>query len=86
MSVSGLQDAASVLDAQADGRTPDRDQLIAGVFALDTLCRDGNVDRDLLDAAAGLRMLAESGELELDESGRDRAARLADAVRKVASR
>lgn len=84
MTASGLLDAASVLEAQAEGRTPDRAQLLAGALALDTLCREEVVDRDVLDAAAGLQMLATGGAPDLDENGRARAAHLAAAVRKAA--
>jgi hypothetical protein len=81
---SGLLDAALVLEAQAEGRTLDRARLPAGALALDSLCRERDVDRDILDAAAGLQMLAMGGALELDETGRARPARLAEAVRKAA--
>jgi len=85
MSASGLLDAAAVLEAQAAGRTPDRAQLLAGALALDTLCREEVVDRDLLNAAAALQMLAEGRALDFDAAGRARAAHLAEVVRKVAT-
>lgn len=84
MIVSGLSFAASVLEAQAEGRAPDRTHLIVGALALDALMRNGGANRDIFDAAADLKMLAEGGALDLDESGRARAAQLAKAVRKVA--
>lgn len=77
-------DAASVLEAQAAGRTPDRAQLLAGALALDTLCHNEVVDRDILDAAVGLQMLATGSAPGLDAAGRARAAHLAEAVRKAA--
>jgi len=82
---NGLLDAASVLEARAAGRLPDRAQLLAGALALDTLCRAEVVDRDLLDAAADLQMLVNGRGPDLDAAGRARAAHLAEAVRKVAS-
>ncbi len=85
MTVNGLLDAVSVLEAQSAGRAPDRARVLAGALALDSLCHEGAADRDILDAAAGLKLLATGRELELDESGRARAARLAEAVREVAN-
>ncbi len=55
-----------------------------GALALDTLVNRGGVDRDILDAAAGLKRVAEGGTLDLDESGRRRAKYLADHVRAIA--
>lgn len=81
MTVGGLLDAAAVLDAQAEGRTPDRAGVVAGALALDSLCLKRDIDRDIRDAAVGLRILAEGGALDLDESGRARAARLAKLIR-----
>ena len=80
-----LVDAASVLDDLAAGRTPDRATVIAGALALDTLVQRGSADRELLDAAAGLQMLATGGDLSLDATGRERAATLAVAVRRAAA-
>ena len=57
----------------------------AGALALDTLCRKVVVDRDILEAAAGLQMLAEGHAPDLDAAGRARAADLAAAVRKAAA-
>jgi len=56
----------------------------AGALALDTLCREEVVDRDILETAADVRMLAEGRALDLDAVGRGRAAHLAAAVRKAA--
>lgn len=84
MSTTGLWDAAAVLEDQAAGRTPDRARVLAGALALDSLCQAGSADRDILDAAAGLRMLAEARTFDLDAEGRARAGRLAEAVRKAA--
>lgn len=84
MTAIGLLDAASVLEDQASGRAPDRTRVLSGALALDTLCRNGSADRDVLDAAAGLQQLATGRGLELDEIGRARAARLAQMIRRVA--
>lgn len=62
---------------------PDRARLLTGALALDTLRHAGTADRDLLDAGAGLQTLATGGALELDMQGRDRAALLAAAVRRL---
>ena len=80
-----LLDAALALDDLAAGRTPDRATLLAGALALDTLTRSGHVDRDILDAAAGLATVATGGELGLGAPGRERAAALAEAVRNAAA-
>ena len=79
-----LIDAAYALDEQAAGRPPDRRRLLLGALALDTLVSRGGADRDIMDAAAGLRRLVEGGTLELAESGRQRARHLADHVRAIA--
>jgi hypothetical protein len=63
-----LADAAYALDEQTAGRTPDHHRLLAGAIALDTLTREGDADRDILDAAAGLKLVAEGGALVLDSS------------------
>lgn len=78
-----LLDAALELDDLAAGRTPDRARLLTGALALDTLRHASTADRDLLDAGAGLQTLATGGVLELDMQGRDRAAQLAAAVRRL---
>lgn len=78
----GLNDAATVLDAQAAGVTPDRQQILAGALALSTLCLRGTADRDPLDAAAGLDALATGRPLDLSAAGRARAATLAARVRR----
>ena len=80
-----LLDAAVALDDLAAGRAPDRARLLAGVLALDTLRRAGGADRDMLDAAAALEAIATGGALDLNETGRFRAAALAAAVRALAS-
>jgi len=54
-------------------------------LALDTLRRAGGADRNMLDAAAALEALATGGAVDLDETGRARAAALAAAVRALAS-
>ena len=79
-----LIDAAYALDEQAAGRMPDHRRLLLGALALDTLMNRGCADRDIRDAAAGLKYLAEGGTLDLDESGRQRAGYLANRVRAVA--
>jgi hypothetical protein len=80
-----LLDAAVALDDLAAGRAPDRARLLAGVLALDTLRRAGGADRDMLDAAAALEAIATGGALDLNETDRARAGRLAAAVRALAS-
>ena len=69
---NGLLDAAKVLDAMAAGEMPDRTSAIVGALALDTLTKRAAVDRDILDAAAGLNAIATGGELDLDDVGRSR--------------
>jgi hypothetical protein len=81
----GLMDAVAVLDDLAAGRGPHRARLLAGALALDTLVSSGIAERDMLDAAAGLKAMATAGSLDLTEKGRARAAVLADAVRVVAT-
>ena len=56
-----------------------------GALALDTLRRAGGADRNMLDAAAALEAVATGSALDLDETGRARAAALAAAVRALAS-
>jgi hypothetical protein len=82
VSNEGLEDAARVLDSLAAGEIPDRTAAIVGALALDALpwTLPG---RDLLDAAAGLAIIATGGVLELDEAGRFRARHLAKAVRAI---
>jgi len=75
-----VADAVYALDEIAAGRTPERSRLLAGALALDTISLRGDASRDVLDAAAGLELLATGRELELDEAGRKRAAHLAKAV------
>jgi hypothetical protein len=84
MSLAGLEDAAFALDALA-GMVPARARVSAGALAMDTLilfCPWAS--RDLLDAAAGLRVIATGGTLDLDGAGRRRARHLAEAVRECA--
>ena len=78
----GLLNAARVLEDQAAGRVPDRARLLSGALALDALQWSGEADRDILDAAAGLKRLATGGALDLNDAGRARAAALAAAVRR----
>ena len=78
-----LLDAALALDELAAGGAPGHSHLIAGALALDTLMLRGIADRDLADAALGLKALATGGRLELDDVGRARAAALAAAVRRL---
>lgn len=73
-------DAAYALAEIAAGRTPERSRLLAAALALDTIKRRGGASQDVLDAAAGLELLATGRELELDEAGRKRAAHLAAVV------
>jgi hypothetical protein len=78
-----LHQAASVLDELAAGIRPDRARLIAAALALDTLVKTTTPSRDLLDAAAGLQILATGGTLDLDETGRLRARQFAETVRQL---
>jgi hypothetical protein len=77
------QDAADVLEAIAAGHTPNRAALLAGALKLDALTMEGSGDRDLLDAAAALKLLATGGTLELDDAGRARAAWIAAHLRQL---
>ena len=70
--------AARVLDELAAGIQPDRARLIAAALALDTLIKTTTPSRDLLDAAAGLQILATGGTLDLDDAGRSRARKFAE--------
>jgi hypothetical protein len=81
-----LLDAAYCLDELAGGRVPGRPQLLSGALALDTLCRNGAAERELLDAAAGLNALATGGTPDLAPAGQARAALLAAAVRREMTR
>jgi hypothetical protein len=78
-----LEDAVFCLDSLARGEVPDHGRLVIGALALDTFCTWSGTDRDLLDAAAGLRVLATGGELDLDGVGRCRARQLTAVVRAV---
>lgn len=75
-----LQIAVAVLRDQAAGRPfTNQSQLIAAALALDTATLElGN--QDLMDAAAGLRMLASGGILDLTQQGCNRAEYLANVV------
>jgi hypothetical protein len=75
--------AAAVLDELAAGNQPDRARLIAAALALDTLIKTTTPSRDLLDAAAGLQILATGGTLDLEDAGRSRARKFADTVRQI---
>jgi hypothetical protein len=79
--LDSLESAAAVLDALAAGRVPDRAAVLAGALALNTWCSRRAPDRDLKDAAAGLETLATGGALDLDATGRQRAANLAAILR-----
>jgi hypothetical protein len=75
-----LQDAVDVLCDLANARpVENRSRLIAGALALSTATYSCD-DRDLADAAIGLEILATGGKLDLDETGRCRAAFLATVV------
>jgi hypothetical protein len=54
-------------------------------LALNTLQRAGGADRAILDAAAALEAIATGGSLDLDDTGRARAAALAAGVRALAT-
>ncbi len=79
--MNGVGQAVSALEALAAGRAPERSLVLAGALALESLCAWGAPDRDVLDAAAGLSILARGGSLDLNTSGRERAQKLAEAVR-----
>ncbi len=75
-----LKDAADVLSEQAAGRLPkSHTQIMTAALALDVATMLSS-NRDLLDAAIGLRVLATTGKLQLDEAGRQRARYLAELV------
>ena len=78
-----LHDVAAVLDTLATGGNPERSTLLAAALTLNTYCSGRQPSRDLLDAAAGLGSLATGGTLELDATGRQRAAALAAIVRQA---
>lgn len=79
--MNGVEQAVSVLEALAAGRALDRASVLAGALALESLCAWGAPDRDVLDAATGLNILARGGSLDLNSAGRERAQKLAEAVR-----
>ena len=59
-----LLDAAAALAALADGRQPGRAAVLVGALALKTLCDcNPSPGRELLDAAAGLEVIA-TGDLD----------------------
>jgi hypothetical protein len=75
-----LQDAVEVLRCLANAHpVENRSRLIAGALALSTITYSC-ADRDLADSAIGLQLLATGGTLDLDETGRRRAAFLATVV------
>jgi hypothetical protein len=81
-----LLDAAYALDELAAGRNPDRERLLAGALALDSVRVAGTAaDRDLLDAAAELHLVAGGGTVDLTKNGRARAAAWAAAVRRLST-
>jgi hypothetical protein len=77
-----LLDAAYALDELAAGRTPDRERLLAGAFALDKACKEF-MDRDVFGAAAELHLVAAGGTVNLTTHGRARAAVWAASVRRL---
>jgi hypothetical protein len=82
-----LLDAAYALDELAAGRTPDRARLLAGSLALDSVRAKGaTADRDLLDAAAELHLVAAGATVDLTKRGRARAAAWAVVVRRLSPR
>ena len=76
-----LNEAADVLESLPAGRVPDRSALLSAALIVGNLCHRDGADRALKDAAAGLETLATSGTLDLDVTGRARAAKLAALVR-----
>jgi hypothetical protein len=84
MNANLLNAAAEALDALAAGETPKGLTVVAGAMALDDLCR-AKPERDLLDAADGLKALAAGRPLVLNDKGRTRAAYLAGLIRNYAA-
>jgi hypothetical protein len=81
-----LLDAAYALDELAAGRTPDSARLLAGALALDRARVEGTAaDRDLLDAAAELHLVAAGATVDLTKRGRARAAAWAGIVRRLST-
>jgi hypothetical protein len=79
-----LLDAAYALDELAAGRAPDRARLISGARALDNVRVEGvPADRELLDAANELYLVADGATIDLTKRGRGRAAAWAEAVRRI---
>jgi hypothetical protein len=79
-----LLDAAYALDELAAGRIPDRARLLEGVRALDGVRVKGvPADRELLDAATELHLVAGGATVDLTKRGRARAAAWAEAVRRI---
>ena len=78
-----LQEAAAILDVLAAGRIPEQTAVLKAALALNIYCHRTNADRDMLDAAAGLDLLATGGTLDLDAVGRQRAWTLAQIVRQA---
>lgn len=78
-----LQEAATVFDVLAAGNIPDKAAVLSAALALNTYCQRPNADRDMLDAAAGLELLATGRTLDLDAVGRQRARKLAQIVRQA---
>lgn len=75
--------AAAVLDDLAAGRSLGQSDAIAEALTLDTMVRTYPApSRELLDAAAGLELLA-TGRLDLDDVGRAHAGVLAQHVRSL---
>jgi hypothetical protein len=82
-----LLDAAYALDELAGGRLPDRARLLAGVRALDQVRVAANSsDRDLLDAANELHLIARGATVDMTKAARARAAVWAEAVRRLGAR
>ena len=76
---------ASAQDASAWDKQPHAQaRLLAGARALDSVRVEGApVDRDLLDAATELNLVAGGATIDLTKRGRARAAAWADAVRRI---
>ena len=78
-----LQEAAAVLDALGAGQPLNRTDVLNAALILNTYCQRAEVTQDMLDAAAGLEIIATGGTLDLDEVGRRRATALAQVVRRA---
>ena len=78
--------AADAFDGMANGKYPDRILAMMAMFALRALLAEGRFEQDIVVGERGLAILADGGTLNLDARGRERAAKIAKAVRLEAFR